>query len=153
MFAETWLALQALQYKIVPAALRPLFRFNPADDQSLGRARHRDIEQPPVFVSCFRARVETRVVHRPDIFLLASRPNERCCASLRRQRKQRRRMMAFRPGRGVGEKDDRRFEPLGPVHRHDAHFVARHLHIALDLGFGCPQPITNPCSDGISLRS
>ena len=43
-------------------------------------------------------------------------------------------MRALRRRRGVGEDHDRRFQPLGAVHRHHPHLVARHLHVALDLG-------------------
>ncbi len=41
---------------------------------------------------------------------------------------------------GVGEDDDRGFQPLGAVHGHDADFVARDLHVAFDLGAGVAQP-------------
>jgi hypothetical protein len=46
----------------------------------------------------------------------------------------------LRRRRGVGEDDDWRFEALGAVHGHDAHLVARHLHVALHFGACGAQP-------------
>ena len=51
-----------------------------------------------------------------------------------------RRMEALRRRRGVGEDDDRRLQPLGAVHRHHPHLVARHFHVALHLGLRRAQP-------------
>ena len=41
---------------------------------------------------------------------------------------------------GVDQEDDRRLQPLGAVHGHDADFVARDFHVALHFGVGGAQP-------------
>ena len=41
---------------------------------------------------------------------------------------------------GVGEDDDRRFQTLGGVNRHDADLVARDLHVALHVGLRGAEP-------------
>ena len=123
--------------QIVPAAFRPLGPpVGAADDQPVGGARHGDVEQAAVFVLGFALRGIAGRGDARHVVLLASRPDHGAAGKLEQPRR-------FRPGRrrrGVGENDDRRFQPLGAVHGHDAHFVAGDFHVAFDFGLGITQP-------------
>ena len=115
-----------------------------ADDQPFGRARHRHVKQPPVFVARLASAASRAAAIGADVVVLRRRPRPSGRRArhrlLRRQRQQSRRMPALRRRRGVGEDDDRRLQPLGAVHGHHAHLVALHLHVALDLGLRRAQP-------------
>ena len=113
--------------------------------ESIRRARHRHIEQPAVLVlgladACARARLQRPAgssALRPAQTTHARRMPRVAPAG---RRMSRRRAVSGRRRRGVGQKHDRRLQPLGAVHRHHPDFVARDFHVALHLGVGGAQP-------------
>ena len=123
--------------EIVPAACRPLpFAFGAADDQPVGGSCHRHVEQSPIFVFGLGQRDLPRGRDRGSIVRLPSRPDRPRAANGQEARVPR------SGGRrhGIGENDDRRFQPLGAVHGHDPHLVAGDLHVALHFGARLAEP-------------
>ena len=137
---------KAVDDEIVPATLRPLFgALIAADDQPLGGARHRHIEQPAVLVLRLLPRQRARRSDRGDVVVLAAGPDDagrstRRRPCLRHGQEWRRSGRSGRGRRGVCEDHHRRLQTLGAMHRHHPDFVALDLHVALDHGLGGPQP-------------
>ena len=71
-----------------------------------------------------------------DVVGARCRPGERAVFKLQQPRIAR----AGRRRGGVGEDHRVGLQPLGAVHGHHPHLVARHLHVALDLAFRRAQP-------------
>ena len=115
-----------------------------ADDQAIGRARHRHIEQPAVFVLGLAQHGRSRSRDRGRVLRLLAGPYHharrmRRGIALRHPDQLQARGIGGRR-RGVDQEHHRRFQPLGAMHGHDADFVARDFHVALHLGVGGAQP-------------
>ena len=115
-----------------------------ADDQAVGRPRHRHIEQAAVFVLGL---AQHRGAGRGDrgriVGLPAGPDHDAGRVRLRialRQMDQLQPLGIRRRRGGVDQEHDGRLQPLGAVHRHDADFVARDFHVALHFGVGGAQP-------------
>ena len=122
------------------------FAFDAGDDQMLARPRHADVEEAPVFIARRLLRHVAGVGHAFDVISLLAGPDHRLgrSRSFGRKRQKVRVARAGRPCRGVGQNNDRRFKPLGAVHGHHPHFIARDLHVALDLRARRSQPGHEP---------
>ena len=132
----------AIANDIVPTRGCTLLPRFPAADIKMGcRARQRDIEKTAVFFQLLLPRRLPQSLERPalgargdikrHVFVVPQESGD----ILRARRKG-----------SIGQKHDRRFEPFGGVHRHDAHLAAAAVIIApiefaLDLSFRCHQPM------------
>ena len=139
--------LEAFYDQIVPRQLAQhvaIAGHAAGDDQAIGRARHRHIEQPAIFVLGLAEHGRARGRDRGRILGLLAGPDHnagrmRRGVALRQPNEFQARGIGGRC-RGVDQKHHRRFQPLGAMHGHDADFVARDFHVALDFGIGRAQP-------------
>ena len=100
---------------------------------------HGDVEQPVVLLEAARLHGLARCRHETAIVGFAGRPDRHRRAV--RQRRHDERLVAAEHLAAVDEDHDRRFQPLGSVHGHDPHLVARRIEIALDLVRGGPEAL------------
>ena len=135
--------LKAETNEVVPASVRAALRVLVAcDDQSLRRAGHRNIQKAPVFAGLGFAPFRPRPSDGFAVLRRLSAPGEeRRIVRLGGSKPQKLRVVTpvGRPA-GVGQKDDRGFEPLACVDREHADAVAFGLHVALDRRVGRPRP-------------
>ena len=115
-----------------------------ADNQPVGGARHRDIEQAAIFVLGVVEHFLTRERDACGIVRLAAGPDGDAMrvgggVALRQMDQPQPLRVRWRR-RGVNQEHDGRFKSLGAMHGHDADFVARDFHVALHLGIGRAQP-------------
>ena len=132
--------------------------FRTADDEAVDGARHRHVEQPPVFFQGLAAQALARGAEQGCIGRSRHDPRQavrRMRRAIGRERDQAR-LALRRPcrlGRRVGENDDRGLQALGTVHRHHPHLVARDLHVALHIGTRRAQPSNEALQRRVSRRS
>ena len=129
------LGTEAVTDEIVPAFVRALVpALEARNDQPLRRARHRDIEQPPMLA---RRRVLRGLPRRSPwaaVVALFRRPDEQRRVAPATAREVEPCGIVPAAGRrtGIGQEHDRRLQPLCGVHRHHAHAAGLDLHVALD---------------------
>ena len=108
------------------------------DDEALGRAGHGDIEKSAMFARLSVSRLGSRGGDRVGVLGRLPGPGEQ--RRFARPRRREPHQLGFVPGVGaaarVGQKDDRRLEPLAGVDRQHAHALRLDLHVALDLDVG-----------------
>ena len=121
------------------ALLVPAFRNQTAHVETVAGAGHGDIEQPVVFPKLLLLPFIDALRRRAGAEIAAHGPQRH----LRPFRIIRAHGHAddapFRiagNGAGIRKKDDRRFQPLGAMHRHHPHFVRAGLHLAFQFRLG-----------------
>ena len=132
-------------YEPPPTALGgPALALRPANDKPIDGARHRHIEEAPIFILRLSPRALARRAQWCSIGRLRGSPSEATGQVGHRGLKRQESGLALRRSRrrrrGVGKNDDRRFQALCTVHRHHPHLVAGDLHVALHVGLRGAQP-------------